>query len=267
MICRHFAQSFAFAGVALALAAANLAAQAPGEAPAESPAVTPDTAVSGAARLQVPPGATTTLKSVETLPVRGVAVAAGEPVRKGVVLLEMDLSKLQRELDETSKELRLLQDEARRRISGRENRSASEAVELAMRQADAQRDLVTIQTSLSTALPRAPEDGFVVRYFYAVGAEAKRRKPILEFIAAGKTTLALALSPAAAAGAAATMPPGTRVVVFGADDPQRRFRATVETSTRAADGGVALTLRPLELSFLALDRPATVSLTLDPRGP
>ena len=54
------------------------------------------------------------------------------------------------------------------------------------------------------------------------------------------------------------------VAAVAADEPERRFRATVETSTPAADGGVALTLRPLALPFLALDRPATVTLTLDP---
>ena len=258
MICRQFTQSFAFSVVALA--AGNLAAQ----APAESPPAEPETAISGVARLRVPTGGFTALKTVETLPVRALPVAAGEPVRKGAVLVDLDLAKLQRELDETSRELRLLQDEARRRVSGRESRSASEELDLVMRQADAQRDLVTIQTGLSTALPRAPGDGYVVRFFYAVGSEAKRRKPILEFVAAGKTTLALALAPAAAAGAAAAMAPGTQVAVVAADDPERRFRATVETSTPAADGGVALTLRPLALPFLALERPATVTLTLDP---
>lgn len=257
MICRQFAHGFALSVVALA--AGNLAAQ----APAASPSAGPETAISGVARLRVPPGSLTTLKSVETLPMRALPLAAGEPVRKGAVLVDLDLAKLQRELDETSRELRLLQDEARRRVSGRESRSASEELDLAMRQADAQRDLVTIQTGLSTALPRAPEDGYVVRFFYAVGSEAKRRKPLLEFVAAGKTALGLALPATAAAWLPAELTPGTVATIVSSEDPARRFRAAVESRVAAAAGGVELALRPLELPFLALDRPTTVALTLE----
>ena len=260
MICRQFAQSFAFSVVALA--AANLAAQ----APAESPPAEPETTVSGVARLRVPTGGITALKTVETLPVRALPVAAGEPVRKGAVLVDLDLAKLQRELDETSRELRLLQDEARRRVSGRESRSASEELDLVMRQADAQRDLVTIQTGLSTALPRAPEDGYVVRFFYAVGSEAKRRKPILEFVAAGKTTLATRFAGGGRSSAAGRARDagdggddrlGARTIRRGAFAPQSRAASPPPTAAWCS------TLRPLELPFLALDRPTTVTLTLE----
>ena len=162
---------------------------------------------------------------------REIVIAdSGAPIRDnesrviGVVLVFRDMTeamKLQRELDETSRELRLLQDEARRRVSGRESRSASEELDLVMRQADAQRNLVTIQTGLSTALPRAPGDGYVVRFFYAVGSEAKRRKPILEFVAAGKTALGLALPAAAAARLPAELAPGTVATIVSSEGGRR----------------------------------------------
>ena len=120
------------------------------------------------------------------------------------------------------------------------------------------RDMLEVQTRLSIAEPRAPEDGYPVRNFYAAGAEAKRRKPLVSFVAATQTALTVTLEE----GAAADFPPGAEVTVTSGADAALRFRATVVSSAAsAASGGVELALRPLELPFLALDRPAEVVVT------
>ena len=121
------------------------------------------------------------------------------------------------------------------------------------------RDMLEVQTKLSIAEPRASEDGYLVRNFYAAGAEAKRRKPLVSFVAATQTALTVTV----AEGVAADFPPGAEVAVTSAAESAQRFRATVvSAAASAASGGFELALRPLALPFLALDRPAEVVVTL-----
>ncbi len=218
------------------------------------------------ALLTVPEGAAIVLNAVVTLPLQGLPAAAGEPVRKGSMLAEMDVAKLERELRELQKDLRTIQGEKRFRTSSKEvQRGGSPAnvqrpnngVEenLAIKEANALRDMLEVQTRLSQASPRAPEHGYLVRAFYGVGADAKRRKPLVSFVAATKTSLALQVP----LEAAASFPPGTEVTVSSRENSALRFRGVV-TGTLTGATGVVVTVRPLELPFLALDRPASVTL-------
>lgn len=240
-----------------------LAAAAPGS---------PTDDVRGTARLLAPEASVVVLNAAVTLPVVALPVAPGEPVSKGTVLVELKLEKIERELRQRQKDLRAIQEEKRYRTSNREVQrgggtrqfegpSGGVEVNLAIKEADAMRDMLEVQTKLSIAEPRASEDGYLVRNFYAAGAEAKRRKPLVSFVAATRTALTVTV----AEGVAADFPPGAAVAVTSAADSAQRFRATV-VSAAASTGsdGVELTLRPLELPFLALDRPATVTVVPDP---
>ena len=228
--------------------------------------------VAGIARIQAPPEAVKEIKAVVTLPVRATPVAPGQAVEKGEVLVEMDLEKLEKELSLRRRELSSIQEEKRFRASNKEVQrgggassgraqgpSNSVEMELVQKEANATRDLLEVQTNLSTASPRAPENGFLVKLLYGVGSEAKRRKPILTFIDAKQTLVSVTLP----AESIDTFPPGSRVAVSSPADPGRRFVGTVEKPAKTAGAGI-LTLRPIELPFLSLEKETPVILTALP---
>jgi hypothetical protein len=225
--------------------------------------------LSGSARLIAPESSVVILNAVVTLPVDSLPTAPGEPVRKGAILVEMKVEKLDRELSARQKYLRAIQEEKRFLASNKQGArgggtplfsgpdNSQEAV-LAMKEVDAMRDLLEVQTRLSTASPRAPADGYLIRAFVAVGADAKRRKPLVSFVPADKTSLAVTLPE----GTPADFPPGTNVTVRSPEDDRLSLRGVVTGTTGSAAGGLELTIRPLELPFLALDRPQAVTVTV-----
>ena len=71
-------------------------------------------AVPSQARLVVPPGSETTLKSELSLPVKALPAPLLQPVAKGALLVEIDVTKLEKELDGTRKTLVRAQAERRR---------------------------------------------------------------------------------------------------------------------------------------------------------
>lgn len=216
----------------------------------------------GVARLEAPAGAETVLKVVASLPVLAVPVAPGDPVAKGTVLVEMDLKSLERAVGEARDRLAEEQQKSRGRSSTRVPASRGNTDQLIVNQDEmaAMSDLMELQTRLSTASPRAPEDGYVLQNFYATGAQAKRRKPLVSFVAGTRTRVRIALDD----GAAATYPPGSEVTVISREDGARRFRCAVVQSTVRGAGAAELELRPLELPFLSLDRPAPVTIETTP---
>lgn len=216
--------------------------------------------VAGVAKYETPAReAIATVNAIVSLPVRATPVAVGAPVRKNEVLVEIDLRELEKELAGQRKALLDIQAEKRFRATNRENVQGNVAIELITKEANASRDLLETQTRISTASPRAPEDGFLVHRFYEVGAQTKKRKPLLTFLEAKRALLAIAVP----ADTAAAFPVGSKISVADAGDPARRFLATLEKSSPAGDG-VTLTLRPLELPFLALDQTAQVLLSPAP---
>ncbi|MEO7974796.1 MAG: hypothetical protein ABIU84_14540 [Thermoanaerobaculia bacterium] len=221
------------------------------------------------ALLSVPEGSAIVINAVVTLPLGALPAAVGVPVHKGSILAEMDVRKLERELSELQRELRSIQAEKRFRTSSKEVQRGggptnvqrpNNGVEenLAIKEANALRDMLEVQTRLSQASPRAPENGYLVRAFYGVGADAKRRKPLVSFVAATKTSLALQVALEAAAG----FPPGTEVTVSSQENRSLQFRGVV-TRTLSGIAGAEVTVRPLELPFLALDRPTSVTIRND----
>ena len=218
----------------------------------------PAGAAVGVARLAVPTGAETVLKVAASLPVRSLPAAPGAPVSKGALLVEMDVRSLERAVGEARDRLAEEQHKSRGQSSTRRPASRSNTNQLIVNPDEmaAMSDLMELQTRLSTASPRAPEDGYVLQNFYAVGAQAKRRKPLVSFVAATRTRLRIIF----ADDLAATYAPGSEVAVISSEDGALRFRcAVVQHSVRKA-GGTELELRPLELPFLTLDRPATVTV-------
>lgn len=224
----------------------------------------------GSARLGAPAGVESTLNAAVSLPVRAIPATVGAPVPKGSILVEMNVEKIERELRELQRTLREVQEEKRYRKSNKEVQRGggtqafqgpenSIETNLAIKEADAMRDLLEVQTKLSIASPRAPEDGYLLRSFYAVGADAKRRKPLVSFVAASKTVLEVSL-----AGATPDdFPVGSAVTVRSAEAAQQAFRGVVLTSLAGAEG-LELAVRPVELPFLALDRPAAVTIEKTP---
>ncbi len=220
----------------------------------------------GIGRLTAPEASVVVINAVVTLPVAAFPQRPGEPVKKGTILAEMDVAKLEREMRELQRTLRDVQEEKRYRKSNKEVQRGggspafqgpdnSIETNLAIKEADTMRDMLEVQTKLSLASPRAPEDGYVTRNFYAVGADAKRRKPLVSFVAASATTLAVTLP-----GATPTdYPAGAAVTVRSADDAGQAFRGVI-VSSRAGAADLELTVRPLELPFLALDRAVPITV-------
>lgn len=229
-------------------------------------------AVAAEVRLVAPPGSETELKSELSLTVQALPAALHQPVPKNAVLVEMDVQKLQKELDGARKDLTRAQEEKRTLATQRGATSSAPASnsrndlanaqavsEAQMAESNAISDMARLQSELATANLRAPADGYVLRQLYAVGAKAKKRKPLAVFVEAQKTVLEAAV-PAAEAGPFTV---GASLRVTDAGNPARGFRARV-LSAEPAGESVALRLQPLELPFLALDSPASVHLAVAP---
>ena len=221
-------------------------------------------------RLVAPAGSEKELKSTLSLPVRALPTAVNQPAPKGAVLVEMDVAKLQKELEGLRKDLTRAQNQKRELASSRgatssspasnsrgDLQNAADVSQAQMEEANAISDLARVQTELATANLVAPADGYVRRNFYAVGATAKKRKPLATFVEAQHTVLETTV-PAAAAAAFAV---GATVRIADAANPALGFRGKVLAATPAGES-VALRIQPTELPFLALD--ATVSATLQP---
>lgn len=215
--------------------------------------------VSGVARVEAPTGAATVLKVVASLPVIALPAVRGEPVTKGALLVELDVRSLERAVREARDRLAAEQEMSRGRSSAR---TATRANDSQMNQEEntAMSDLLELQTRISTASPQAPEDGYVTQNFYAVGAQAKRRKPLVSFVAATRTRVRIALE----GDPASSFPPGTEVTVISSEDDALRFRCAVVLHSSLKTGGSELELRPLELPFLALERETAVVIVTAP---
>lgn len=224
------------------------------------------------ARLVVPPGSETELKSALSTAVQALPAPVNQPLPKGTLLIEMDLRKVQKEFDALTKDLARAQAERRRLANERGATSSTPAstnrvdmgnaqavADAQFAEATAMSDLTRAQTELATANLRAPADGYVVRQLYAVGAKAKRRKPILVFVEAQKTAVEVAV-PAAEAGPFAV---GRAVRIADAGNPSRGFRGRVLSLDPAGDS-VAIRIQPLELPYLAVEVPAPATLSLLP---
>lgn len=229
-------------------------------------------AVAAEARLVAPPGSEAELKSAISLEVRALPAAPNQPVAKGAFLVQMDLTKLQKELEGEQKTLASAQEEKRRLAVQRgatsstpasnsrvDMQNAQNVSDAQMEESNAISDIARLQTELATADLRAPADGYVVRQLFAVGAKAKKRKPLVVFVEAQKAVLELSL-PAAEAAPFVT---GAAVRVADAANAARSFRGKVLSADPAGDS-VALRIQPLELPFLALASAATVNLSLAP---
>lgn len=219
-------------------------------------------ATATSATLVAPAESVEIITSVVTLPISSLPVAAGTPVVKATVLIETDKRRLQKELKGVQDELDAVQEKKRFLASNKEVRrgggstlfsgpDVSMETDLALREADLMRDLLDIQTKLSTADLRAPRDGYVVEHFVASGAQAKKRKPALSFVGADQTRVRVSVS-------GTGYLEGDEVVVTGASSP-RHFRAKVLSASQNPSGQ-ALVLQPEELPFLSLDTPAAVVL-------
>ncbi|MEZ5312914.1 MAG: hypothetical protein R2862_04265 [Thermoanaerobaculia bacterium] len=181
-------------------------------------------AVGGIAKVQAPPNAVKPLKAVANLPVRATPVAPGQPVEDGQLLLEIDVEKLEKELAMRRQELASIQEDKRYRATNKEVRRGgggssnlaqgpdnSIEMELVQKEANATRDLLEVQTRISTASPHAPQNGYLVHLFYDVGAETKKRKPLLTFVAEDTRVR----SPSRRSRS--SLPPGSRVVIAFVD--------------------------------------------------
>ncbi len=269
-------ESRRFAIVLAALVAATVVTHAPAVSAATSgvaaAAAAEVAAVAIEVRLVAPAGSETELKSALSTEVLALPTPVNQPVPKGAILIEMDLRKLQKEYDGLTRDLTAAQAEKRRLASERGVTSSTPAshspADLAAAQAvaDAQMaesiamsDLARVQTELATANLRAPANGYLLRQLYAVGAKAKRRKPLLVFVEAQKTVVEAAV-PAAQAGPFSV---GRAVRITDPGNPALGFRGKILSIDPAGDP-VALRIQPLELPFLALDAPAAVSLSAAP---
>ena len=114
-----------------------------------------------------------------------------------------------------------------------------------MEEANAISDLARVQTELATANLLAPADGYVRRNFFAVGATAKKRKPLATFVEAQRTVLE------------------ATVRIADAANSTLGFRGKVLAASPAGDS-VALRIQPTELPFLALDTLTAATLQLAP---
>ena len=219
------------------------------------------------ARLVLPEGKRTEVKSRITSEVTQLVSAEGVPVHEGDVLAEVDLAKLERELEGARRTLQSAQSERRQLVSGQNrgapssgsltNSTANRITEAEIAEADASRDLLEIQTRLATAAIRAPKDGYVAKHLFAVGAQARKNKLFLYFAEAGTTRLELSLP----AEEGTALAPGTKVTVRSAADPAKQFSARVEGVTANGDR-TELRLQPLGLPFLAIGESVALRIEL-----
>ncbi len=223
-------------------------------------------------RLVAPAGSESELKSALTLPVRALPTAINQPARKGAVLVEMDVAKLQKELEGLRKDLTRAQNQKRELASSRgatssspasnsraDMQNASAVAEAQMAESNAISDLARVQTELATANLVAPADGYLRRNLFAVGATAKKRKPLATFVEAKQTVVETTVP----AAAAATFSVGATVRIADAASSALGFRGKVLSATPEGEH-VALRIQPLELPFLALDSTASASLSPAP---
>ena len=207
--------------------------------------------------LEVMPGAALSVPATESLVVLAEPLAAGEPVKQGALLAELDLARLHRELDDTQKSLEELQAERRNHpsigVTARGTSAAESSNDIKVAQATS--ELLDLQGRIARAALRAPEDGYVVRFFYAVGAKAKKRKPFLEFARLADVRLRLSVP----AAESAPFPANAEVLLIVGGTNESRFRGRVETATPEG-GEVVLSIRPLELPYLHLGVEESVRL-------
>jgi multidrug resistance efflux pump len=233
-----------------------------------SAAISDAATISGNASLTVGPAGVAAIDAQQSLPVTRLAVPAGTAVGKGEVVVEVDPQKLQRELNSKQAELNEVQKERRFRASNREVKRGGGTklfdgppnqmeANLEMREQDALRDLLEVQSKLSTAQIRAPEDGYVVQHLLTPGTKAKRRKPAFRFAKLSEVRVKIELGSEVETG----FPPGSEVRVAALSEATRSFRARVDSQVTTSEGGAVFTLVPLELPFLALGESASVVVT------
>lgn len=223
-------------------------------------------------RLTAPAGSEKELKATLSLPVRALPTAVNQPAPKGAVLVEMDVTKLQKELEGLRKDLTRAQNQKRELASSSgatsssqasnsrgDLQNASDVADAQMEEANAISDLARVQTELATANLVAPADGYVRRNLYAVGASAKKRKPLATFVEAQHTVVETTVP----AAAAAPFTVGATVRIADAANSAAGFRGKVLAATPAGES-VALRIQPLELPYLALDATASATLSAAP---
>lgn len=228
--------------------------------------------VEAEAKLTLPAGAEITVNSPASLPVLTLPVEIHKPVKKNTVILQIDKSKLEKELEGTRKSLASAQAEKRRLAIERRGATSQPtsqdpaalraAQEIGMAEAAEQRamsDISMLQMQIAESTVKAPEDGYVTKQLYAVAAKTKRRKPLLMFAPASKVILEASLPAAEAAPFAA----GTTVRIAATGGAAGSFQGKVLAATPAGES-VALRIQPLELAFLTLGQSARISLTPAP---
>ena len=176
-------------------------------------------------------------------------------MKSGQILVEQDSTVLEGRLAQRQRELLGMQAEKREAAVGARQGTR----EIDQPEVEAAREILDLQAEITTATTVAPADGYVVRQLYAVGAKARRRKPLLVFVEAEKTLLEISIP----ASDAAPFTAGSKVLVSSTDGRGLSFSGTVlatKPSPSIVDQ-IDLSVQPLELPFLALDRPALVGIT------
>ncbi|MGE0641480.1 MAG: HlyD family efflux transporter periplasmic adaptor subunit [Thermoanaerobaculia bacterium] len=207
--------------------------------------------IAGVARLTAPPEATMPLKARATLEVRALPVTPGVPVAEGRILVEQDTAILEGRLAKRQQELTGMQAENRQTAVGARQGTR----EIDQPEVQAAREILDLQAEITAATTVAPADGYVLRHHYAVGARAKRRKPLLDFVPAKATVVELSLP----AAAASRFPAGAAVRIASSGGSTASFEGTILSAT-PTDDDVALRIRPEGLPFLPLDRPTDIVL-------
>jgi multidrug resistance efflux pump len=223
------------------------------------------------AHLVLPAGAETLIDASLSLPVLAIA-ELNLPVRKTAILAQLDKEKLEKELDGARKSLSSAQAEKRRlatdrrattsqvttndraALQGAQQVGAAEAAEQ-----QAMSDMTTLTTQIAQTLVRAPEDGFLAKALYSVGAKTKKRKPFLVFAEVSRTVVEASV-PAAQASAFA---PGTKVRLASTAGDARGFQGKVVAATPEGDS-VALKIQPLELPYFPLGSSERVAISPAP---
>ena len=223
------------------------------------------------AQLVLPTGAETLIDSSVSLPILAIA-ELNLPVRKTAVLAQLDKEKLEKELDGARKQLASAQAEKRRLATERrattsavtsndrtsmQNSQQVGAAESAEQMALG--EITTLTTQIAQTLVRAPEDGFLAKTLYQVGAKTKKRKPFLVFAESSKTVLETSVP--AAQGAAYA--PGAKVRLTSTGGEDRAFFGKVLAAIPEGDS-VALRIQPLDLPFFPLG--SSQRLALSPAG-
>lgn len=221
------------------------------------------------ARLTIPAGAETQITSPASLPVLRIA-EPNLPVRKTAVLAILDKEKLERELEGTRKTLLSAQAEKRRlatdrrattsAVTGNDRTSLQNSQQVGAAESAEQQalsEITALTTQIQQANVRAPEDGFLTKSLFAVGAKTKKRKPFLVFAESSKTVIE-ANVPSTEAGAFGT---GTTVRLSATGSEVKSIQGKVLSAVPQGDT-VALRIQPLELPFFPLG--STTRLALSP---